>query len=188
MKSKHLILNLLLVVTGMISLSLLSSPIALAGEKDKKETAKTVVGLHEIVAVLPENMHLSAKIDTGAHHSSLDAQNIEFFTRDNKEWVRFQITRANQKRIYIIERPLVRSARIKTRIGEGATKEPQSRPVVMMQVCFGDQIQEIEVNLTDRSHFKYPFLLGYSGIVQFNKLVDPSLHDTLPLTCSVPKE
>ena len=180
MKSNALILNVLLFL-GLAGL-FISPSFATSN------SPKAVIGLHEMIAVLPENMNLAAKIDTGASHSSLDARNIEFFTRDNKDWVRFEVNRAHQKRIYIVERPLVRSAQIKSRVNESAAKEPQLRPVVMLQVCFGDQIKEIEVNLTDRSHFKYPFLLGYSGIVQFNKMIDPSVHDTLPLTCALPTE
>lgn len=162
------------------------TPAILANEQAKIANSKTVVGLHEIIAIFPENMELIAKMDTGATRSSIDAQNIEFFRRDDQEWVRFEVNRANQKRIFIIERPLIGSVQIKSRAHEKGNKEPHLRPVVLMQLCFGDTIHEVEVNLTDRSHFKYPFLLGAKDLTEFNKIVDPAVSHLTSLRCSLP--
>jgi hypothetical protein len=39
----------------------------------------------------------------------------------------------------------------------------------------GKVLRVIEVNLTDRSTFQYPFLLGSTALKKFNALIDPSL-------------
>ncbi|MGH8555638.1 MAG: RimK/LysX family protein, partial [Gammaproteobacteria bacterium] len=44
--------------------------------------AKEVVGWVERIKLYPGEMILKAKIDTGAKHSSVNARNIDEFTRD----------------------------------------------------------------------------------------------------------
>ncbi|MNR58405.1 hypothetical protein D3C85_1794000 [compost metagenome] len=39
----------------------------------------------------------------------------------------------------------------------------------------GDSLQHIEVNLTDRSTFDYPLLIGSTALAEFDAVVDPSL-------------
>ena len=48
------------------------------------------------------------------------------------------------------------------------------RPVVEMQLCIGDQMRETEVNLTDRSHFRYPLLIGATAIRDLEAAIDPA--------------
>ncbi|MCY1434721.1 putative ATP-dependent zinc protease [compost metagenome] len=43
-----------------------------------------------------------------------------------------------------------------------------------MPVCLGDSVQQIEVNLTDRSSFDFPLLIGSTALGEFDALVDPS--------------
>lgn len=154
--------------------------------EESQPRLKTMVGASEFITIFPEGMTLSSKIDTGAVYSSLDAQNIEYFTRDEKEWVRFQVNRALQKKIYTLERPIERISHIKSRAQENGSKEPIKRPSIKLQVCMGGETQEIEVNLTDRSHFKYPFLLGKTALISFNKTVDPAANELLPSSCTMP--
>ncbi len=61
---------------------------------------------------------------------------------------------------------------IKPRIQE---IESIRRPVVWMKIKLGDKEETIRVNLTDRSRFIYPLLLGRQAIVAFNGIVDPSV-------------
>lgn len=79
---------------------------------------------------------------------------------------------------HLYELPLTRISKIKRRSGDYDPEEDKSytpRPVVEMTVCMGRALRTIEVNLTDRSTFQYPFLLGSTALKQFNALVDPSL-------------
>jgi hypothetical protein len=39
----------------------------------------------------------------------------------------------------------------------------------------GSALRNIEVNLTDRSAFQYPLLIGSEALKHFDALVDPSL-------------
>lgn len=150
-------------------------------------SAKQTVGVNETITILPENIRLQAKLDTGADTSSLDARNIEFFTKDNQEWVRFKITRAIDHKPHSFEYPILRNAKITSRVPSESIpgKTHQKRPVIKMDICIGDQHKTIEVNLFDRSNFKYPFLLGASGLTEFDYLVDVQSNHVLPNKCTV---
>lgn len=138
---------------------------------------KQVYGLHE-KALLPElDLELPAKLDTGAVTASLSARNIETFKRDGERWVRFQLAVDGQDEPQTLVRPLVRISQIKRRAGDmtpGDTAAYTARPVIEMPVCLGDSVQHIEVNLTDRSSFDFPLLIGSTALGEFDALVDPS--------------
>ena len=110
--------------------------------------------------------------------ASLSAQNIQLFKRDGEDWVRFELAVEGENEGKELELPVVRISQIKRRaadIPEGETKDYTSRPVIEMKVCMGDVEQDIEVNLTDRTSFSYPFLIGSTALQQFDAMVDPSL-------------
>lgn len=144
---------------------------------DSSAQTKTVYGLHERVYVGDIGMALKAKLDTGAVTSSLSATNIKRFKRKGESWVRFKLAYKGAPD-FMFELPLARTSRIKRRADDFDADEEKSyssRPVIEMTVFLGEQQQEIEVNLTDRSTFKYPFLLGARAIRSFNGMVDPSV-------------
>ncbi|KQQ60066.1 ATP-dependent zinc protease [Pseudomonas sp. Leaf127] len=138
---------------------------------------KSVYGLNEY-ARLPEiDLELPAKLDTGARTASLSARDIDYFQRGDEQWVRFYLA-IDQAHAHPIERPLVRVGKIKRRADDvGATPEQQysARPVIRLDVCLGKDLHSLEVNLTDRSAFQYPLLIGADALKRFNALVDPSL-------------
>jgi len=43
-----------------------------------------------------------------------------------------------------------------------------------MQLCIGGELREAEVNLTDRSHFSYPLLIGAETIRDLGAAIDPA--------------
>jgi hypothetical protein len=139
---------------------------------------KQVYGLHE-KALLPElGLELPAKLDTGAVTASLSARNIETFKRDGERWVRFQLAVDDQDEPHTPLRPPVRTRPITRRAGDmvpGDTETYTARPVIEMPVCMGDSLQRIEVNLTDRSAFDFPLLIGSTALAEFDAVVDPSL-------------
>src|SRR5690554_1156704 len=138
---------------------------------------KSIYGLNEHVYIADIDMHMTAKLDTGAKTASLSARDIERFKRDGKSWVRFYLA-LDEAHERAFELPLTRISKIKRRSGDYDPEEDKSytpRPVVEMTVCMGRALRTIEVNLTDRSTFQYPFLLGSTALKQFNALVDPSL-------------
>lgn len=138
---------------------------------------RNVYGLHE-KALLPElGLELAAKLDTGAETASLSAQNIEIVRRDGRPWVRFELAVDGAASGKTLLRPLLRVGYIKRRAGDMAAGDGEAytaRPVIEMAVCMGQTLQKIEVNLTDRTAFDYPFLIGSSALKAFDALVDPA--------------
>lgn len=153
---------------------------ALAFSAETMAEQKNIYGLNE-TALLPElDLELPAKLDTGAETASLSAQNIEVFKHDGSTWVRFQLAVDGdaEQSDKVLVRPLVRITRIKRRAGdmaEGETEAYTPRPVIRMPVCMGNTERNIEVNLTDRTSFSYPFLIGSKALRKFDALVDPEL-------------
>ncbi|MCH9809497.1 MAG: RimK/LysX family protein [Alphaproteobacteria bacterium] len=107
----------------------------------------------------------SAKLDTGAKTSSINAQKVEMFQRGGQAWIRFSLT--NESEIpATFEKRIVRTARIK-RAGVGA----EQRPVAVLTVCVAGVRAATEFTLNNRSGMQYPFLIGRS-FLQGRLLVD----------------
>ncbi|TBU97646.1 retropepsin-like aspartic peptidase RloA [Phytopseudomonas dryadis] len=137
---------------------------------------KTIYGLTEYVR-LDLDIDVAAKLDTGAQTASLSARDIERFKRDGETWVRFYLA-IDDAHAHPIERPLARISKIKRRAGDYDAEEEKTytaRPVIELDVCMGGTLRQIEVNLTDRSAFQYPLLIGSDALKRFDALVDPSL-------------
>nr|WP_199868949.1 ATP-dependent zinc protease [Pseudomonas sp. CFBP 13719] len=150
-------------------LSILALP-ALAAEP-------TLYGRYEYIK-LPEigGQTLKAKMDTGALTASLSAKDIQTFTRDGDDWVRFRLaTKDADNKVY--EHKVSRMSKIKNRAEEdddGEGTEVSQRPVVDLELCLGDVKRTIEVNLVDRSSFNYPLLIGAKGLREFKAAVNPA--------------
>lgn len=149
---------------------------ALTGVLPVAAMEKRIVGWVERVRIYPEDVPLEAKVDTGAEYCSLNATSITKFQRHSKEWVRIVID-DHQGRKIVLERPLLREATIKRHFAKS-----QVRPVVRLGICLGNLYQEAEVNLVDRTGFKYPMLIGRK-FMEGRLLVDPSLTFTVAPVC-----
>lgn len=142
--------------------------------------AKKIYGLHENVQLVEWNNALvKAKLDTGAMTSSLNAVNIKFFERDGEEWVSFQ-PKIKDVLLHAVEKKVVRYSEIKSRTNSADKDRTTIRPsdkraVVLIDICFDGISYPLEVNLTDRSHFRYPLLIGSSSLIQLQGVVDPEL-------------
>jgi hypothetical protein len=136
---------------------------------------KKTYGLHEHVYLPELNLRLKAKLDSGAETASLSAHHIHTFTRQGERWVRFTV-KIDAAHDVTLERPLLRMSHIKRRHADHTLGvEPKlhtSRPVIAMVTCMGQEIHTIEVNLTNRSHFDYPLLLGSKALRHYNALID----------------
>src|SRR3989344_2166126 len=138
---------------------------------------KAIYGLNEHVGIPDFNLEVEAKLDTGAQTASLSARDITRFKRKGESWVRFYLA-IDDAHAHPIERPLARISKIKRRAGDYDPDEEKTytaRPVIELQVCMGKALRTIEVNLTDRSAFQYPLLIGSEALKRFDALVDPSL-------------
>lgn len=138
---------------------------------------KTVYGLNEYAKLDGIDLEVAAKLDTGAKTASLSARDIKRFKRNGESWVRFYLA-IDAAHSHPIERPLARVSKIKRRSGDYDPEEGKAytaRPVIALDICMGSALRSIEVNLTDRSAFQYPLLIGSEALKRFDALVDPSL-------------
>jgi hypothetical protein len=136
---------------------------------------KSIYGLNEYTELFDLNLQVAAKLDTGAKTASLSAREIERFKRNGEPWVRFYLA-IDEAHLTPIEKPLARISKIKRRAGDIAVNDSKTytaRPVIELDVCMGSALRRIEVNLTDRSAFQYPLLIGSEALKTFNALVDP---------------
>lgn len=119
----------------------------------KPATDKTIIGAVENVRIVPPNIVLQARIDTGAKTTSVDARNITPFMHEGKQWVHFDCISGTKS--YTIKKRVISTVQIKRH-----NKSPQTRFVVKMRITLGDVSRIIEVNLNNRDAYTYPVLIG----------------------------
>lgn len=142
---------------------------------------KQIAGGIENIKLTTSNIILLAKLDTGAAMSSLNAQDITFYQKNKKTWVKFVVVLpANNKKI-IVTAPFIRYVAIRNRAEENTDKSYSMRPVISLKICLAQKTSTILVNLSDRSQFNYAMLLGADALAKLNLLVDVSQHNlTIP--------
>ncbi|KIH81188.1 ATP-dependent zinc protease family protein [Pseudomonas batumici] len=136
----------------------------------------TLYGRYEYIRLPEIGQTFKAKMDTGALTASLSAKDIELFKRDGEDWVRFRLGTADAgNKVY--EHKVSRISRIKTRSEEdedGEAADPSKRPVVELEMCLGNVKRTVEVNLTNRSSFNFPLLIGAKALREFGAAVNPA--------------
>ncbi|MGF1753614.1 ATP-dependent zinc protease [Vibrio makurazakiensis] len=124
-----------------------------------KKTAdgKLILGEEEWVFIPGLKETFKARVDTGATTSSISAVDIVPFERDGKDWVKFKIEHdgINSKELSL---PVERWVKIKQSSAEGT----QERAVIAAWIQIGDLKEKTEFTLADRTHLKFPLLLGRS--------------------------
>lgn len=150
-----------------------------------KLDSKTVLGAIEKVHLDPPGLEFSARIDTGAQTSSLNALDIVEFERDGKPFVKFNLIhpQSGEK----IE--LTRRLRGHVRVKELGGREALRRPVVRMRVVLADIDEQINFTLENRSRFKHQVLIGRNllqdlAVVDVSKKAAPVKNDS-PATAAV---
>lgn len=139
---------------------------------------KLPAGWTEYVHLYPGKVELSAKLDTGADNSSLDAKALKQFVRSGQAWVEFEVSdRFGKTKKF--ELKAVRIAKIRRHGGK-----VEERPVVMLGICLGQVYYEAEVNLVDRSGLDHPMLIGRS-FMSSRVVVDPSQTYVLSPACNI---
>lgn len=170
-------MRILLVVLGVaVSLLVFASPVQ----------NKMIYGLNETMRLEEMGLSLPAKLDTGAESASLSARNIKVFEQDGQMMVKFDLAINDKHRkawgldaqqgngaVY----PLSHHVRIKRRADSisAGEKDFSRRPVITLTLCVGQRRSPVDVNLTDRSNFDYPLLVGAEGLRNLKGLVDPAL-------------
>lgn len=132
-----------------------------------------IVGAVEWAAVGRSELMMEARIDTGADTTSIHADNIQLIEKDGRRYVRFVLVEPETGRQVRQELRLRRRVLIKQSNGLR-----DRRFVVRMWVAVGDTRSRIDVNLTDRTDFEYPMLIGRNFLTD-SLIVDVSRHHTV---------
>ena len=126
-------------------------------ENNTTYEGKVMVGANEWIHLSPPGHHYQARVDSGAATSSLSAQNVEYFERNSKRWVRFKLQHDDEVEAISVEAKVVRHVLIR----QASSTEPERRPVVSLTVNMGQDLRyDTEFTLTNRSLMAYPILLG----------------------------
>ncbi len=157
-------------------LALLAALSAVLPAAAAQKNERIIAGWLEMVVLHPWQIKLKAKLDSGAKTSSIHADNLEYFERDEKTWIRFDLPKGWSKKagVYTIEVPLLREVKIKRH-----KLPPMTRPVVEMSFCIDSHLYSAQFTLADRGNFNYPVLLG-RRFLKDSVLIDPAatfLHD-----------
>lgn len=122
---------------------------------------------------LAEDFNLTARIDTGAASTSINATDIKVLNSSQKmtnnvgKLVNFTMTNSNGKSKRITA-PIVQVVEINNAIGV------EYRYKVQMKIQWNDRVQMLDVNLKDRSKLTYKMLIGRDWLSN-NAIVDTAL-------------
>lgn len=131
---------------------------------------KIVIGWQEIISLpkigLPA---IKAKIDTGAKTSSLHAENIKYFTKNNKQYISFDVHPMQKHKEIIVKCQAILTAKRNVKSSSGCK---ENRPIIETEIKIGNHSFNIELNLTKRDYMKSRMLLGRDAIKN-NMIIDP---------------
>jgi hypothetical protein len=131
---------------------------------------KVGIGLVEDIILLPWEIRLPARIDTGAAISSLDARGM--IIRENRVEFRLPKKYSGKKlSLPIVDWQVARSS-----------ENREKRPVVELEICLASKRLRARFNLNDRSRVKYPVLIG-RNILQENFSIDCTKSNCAPPSC-----
>ena len=117
-----------------------------------------VIGWREWVKLPDLGVKLiKVKVDTGARSSSLHAFDVEDFSRDNEDWVRFKIhpvQRENEK-VVQAEAKVLEYRSVRSSSGKAST-----RPVIITNLELLGNVYAVELTLANRDEMGFRMLLG----------------------------
>lgn len=117
---------------------------------------KLIVGEVERIYLADPEQVYTARIDSGAETSSIDARNITRFERDGRNWVRFDVPVSGTDELVTLEKEVSR----RVKVIQASADDPERRIVVELQFAIGDHQQVAEFTLTDRNDLSYEVLIG----------------------------
>ncbi|MDO3722713.1 RimK/LysX family protein [Marinobacter sp. chi1] len=117
---------------------------------------KLIVGELEKIYIAEPRQVYTARIDSGAETSSLDARNITRFERDGNNWVRFDVPIPGTDELVTLEKEVAR----RVKVFQASAADAERLLVVELQFAIGDHQQVAEFTLTDRADLTYEVLIG----------------------------
>lgn len=144
---------------------------------------KLVVGEVEHIYLAEPDQVYTARIDSGAETSSIDARNITRFERDGNNWVRFDVPVPGTDKLVTLEKEISR----RVRVIQASADEAERRVVVELQFAIGDHQQVAEFTLTDRTNLTYEVLIG-RNVLRDVMLIDVGKEYATELPAAILKE
>lgn len=135
-----------------------------------KDKEKIIIGWQEIVSLPMINLPaIKVKVDTGAKTSSLHAENISYFTKNDKKYVSFDVhpVQKHKETIVRCQGELIEKRNVKSSSGY-----QEKRPMILTNLAIGSHIFEIALNLTKRDYMKSRMLLGRDAM-KGKIIIDP---------------
>jgi hypothetical protein len=163
------------------NIALLAAP-ALLIMLSSTVSADTIVGWVEKVTITDNHLPVHAKLDTGADYSSLNTIDPVIYEIDEDKHIKFKLVNRDNNTIQL-DRKIVRWTKIKNKFGV-----TRKRPVILLDICLNNISRVVEVNLVDRSNYKYQMLIGRNYLGgKPNLLVDSSKKYLHQPSCSKDK-
>jgi hypothetical protein len=123
-----------------------------------KHKTHPVIGWRERVGLPQWGIEsIKAKVDTGALSSSLHAFDLEAFTRDGADWVRFEIhpnQRSAANSVHA-EAPVLEYRSVRSSSGVASR-----RPVIVTPLELMGQLWSVQLTLANRDQMGFRMLLG----------------------------
>jgi hypothetical protein len=100
---------------------------------------------------------IKVKVDTGAYTSSIHSHDIEEYTENDEQYIRFQILDPEHP----LYRPEVyKTKRFRKKVIKNSFGVAEFRYIVKTNIVLFGEEYPIELSLSERSEMKYPVLLG----------------------------
>lgn len=118
---------------------------------------------------------IKARVDSGAKTSSIHASNIEVFSKDGDDWVRFEVDPIQDHPDTLIkcEAKLLRSKLVKSSMGAS-----EERLMIRTRLTLGKDTFTIKLTLASRDTMNYRMLLGREAL-NHRYLINPAEHSLL---------
>jgi hypothetical protein len=149
----------------LLTLLFLLTPEVAGAEK------RITIGTVEEVILLPWNIRLPARIDTGAAKTSLDARKLKI----DGNMAEFRLPEESGGGLFRL--PIVEWRHVRT------SKGRESRPVVEIDLCVASKRLRVKANLNDRSMVKYPIILGRNALKDHFTVDVKKRSKTIPPVC-----
>ena len=133
---------------------------------------KITLSRAEEVILLPWDIRLLARIDTGATVTSLDARNLKI----EGEVAEFRLPEDYGGAL--LRLPIVAWRHVRS------SKGRERRPVVEIDLCVASKKLRVRANLNDRSMVKYPIILGRNALKDYFVVDVKKRSKTTPPICT----